>query len=85
MTINEAIKLAEIISEMKQELTDEQALKAKILYAKWEDLCNSKTISVNAGYRFLYKERLFKTLEDNHKFNSEIIPDEHSEFYIEIK
>lgn len=85
MTINEAIELARIISEMKQELTDEQALKAKILYAKWEDLCNSELIAVNTGYRFLYKGKLFKTLKDNHKFNSEIIPDEHSEFYIEIK
>lgn len=52
-------------------LTDEQALISKELYPKWEDLMGQ---TVEMGFRFRYKDKLYKTRQKSYTFVEHYVP-----------
>lgn len=55
-------------------LTDEQALEVVGIYPAWKKLCDSGFTAKDAGYRFRYKGKLYKTKTANFTFQSQWIP-----------
>lgn len=58
-----------------QYLPDTDALEAKNLYPKWEDLVEQGTVQTDeAGYKFRYGDDLYKCIDANPKFHSAWVP-----------
>lgn len=57
-----------------QNLSDKEAIEAKDIYETWEELVNKCFISGNAGYKFIYEGNLYKTVNENQRFQIEWIP-----------
>lgn len=72
MRRSEAIKLRKLIEEAVQVLPDNKALQGKFLYPKWESLFG---IEVEKGFKFQYKDFLYKTVPQSHIFQEYWIPD----------
>lgn len=56
-------------------LTDEQALEVVGIYPAWRKLCEVGYTAKDAGYRFRYKGKLYKTKTPNFTFQAQWIPD----------
>lgn len=68
-----------------QALTDAQALTVKALYEQWEDLVGQKFTAEKEGYKFLYGEDLYKTVNAEQEFQAQWVPGEGTEsIYIRI-
>ena len=74
--LDEAVRLKPYIEKGAQSLTDSDALKAKTIFPKWEDLVKVGSVDTdgNAGYRFSYNGDLYKCRSGNPTFAAEWIP-----------
>ncbi len=57
-----------------QGLSDADALKAKAIYRTWEELVFKGFTAVEAGYKFLHENQLYKTIHGNQSFQAEWVP-----------
>lgn len=73
ITMQKMNEIANAIIELKKAITDEQALLVKNLYPTWEDLVNQNK-TVESGYRFIYNNKLYKTLQSTYTFMSHWVP-----------
>lgn len=70
MTKKKMLELASAITLARGNIDDQVALKAKILYPKWENLIG---VYVDPGVRFTYGEDLYKVLQ-GHVCSAEWVP-----------
>lgn len=70
MTKKKMLELASAITLARGNIDDQVALKAKILYPKWENLIG---YIAEVGERFTYGEDLYKVLQA-HTFSAEWVP-----------
>jgi len=70
MTKKKMLELASAITLARGNIDDQVALKAKILYPKWENLIG---FIAEVGERFTYGEDLYKVLQ-THTFSAEWVP-----------
>lgn len=57
-----------------QALSDKEALSAKVLYDKWDNLVNEKFTAEKAGYKFTHEDILYKTINPNQEFQEQWVP-----------
>ena len=62
------------IEKAAQSLSDEDGLKAKALYPRWEKLVQLGSVTAEAGYRFTYNGDLYKCVNANPTFQADWIP-----------
>lgn len=62
------------IEKAAQSLSDEDGLKAKSLYPRWEKLVQLGSVTAEAGYRFTYGGDLYKCVNANPTFQSDWVP-----------
>ena len=62
------------IEKAAQSLSDEDGLKAKALYPRWEALVKKGSVTSEAGYRFTYNGDLYKCVNANPTFQADWIP-----------
>ena len=62
------------IEKAAQSLSDEDGLKAKALYPRWEKLVQLGSVTAEAGYRFTYNGDLYKCVNPDPKFQSDWVP-----------
>lgn len=63
-----------LIEKAAQSLSDEDGLKAKVLYPRWEKLVKLGSVTAEAGYRFTYNGDLYKCTGENPTFQADWIP-----------
>lgn len=68
-----AVAVAQIQAQI---LTDEQALTVKAIYPQWRDVIGQ---TVEQGFKFLYNDVLYKTIQDNLLIQEQYIPGESTE------
>lgn len=78
MTLQKMNEIADAIVLLKNQITEEQALLVKSLYPTWEDLVNQNK-TVESGYRFIYNNKLYKTLQSTYTFMSHWVPGSRTE------
>ena len=82
MDLNEFKTIAKLASKKLMSLNDEESLKNKTLYLNFEKLIG-KTLPLN--YKFVYENKLYKTIKDNLLVEKENVPSENtSSLYAEI-
>ena len=62
------------IEKAAQSLSDEDGLKAKALYHRWEKLVQLGSVTAEVGYRFTYNGDLYKCVNPDPTFQSDWIP-----------
>ena len=62
------------IEKAAQSLSDEDGLKAKALYPRWEALVKNGSVTAEAGFRFTHNGNLYKCVNANPKFQSDWVP-----------
>ena len=62
------------IEKAAQSLSDEDGLKAKTLYPRWEKLVQLGSVTAEAGYRFTYNGDLYKCVNANPTFQADWVP-----------
>lgn len=68
-------KLLVSISKISaQSFSDEEALSIKNIYETFEDLCAISYKAKSSGYKFIYNNELYKTVQENFTFQSQWIP-----------
>lgn len=77
MTRAEVLRLRSIIETAVQSLSDSEALEAVTLHPAWTSLIG-KTVE-QAGFRFQYGGKLYKTIPPNHTFAAQWVPGEGTE------
>lgn len=73
ITMQKMNEIIDAIVLLKNQITDEQALLVKSLYPTWEDLV-AQNKTVGSGYRFIYNNKLYKTLQSTYTFMSHWVP-----------
>lgn len=68
-----AIKQRKVYDTAVSYLTDEQALTVKSVYRQWESLVD-EGVTVPTGTRFVYGDKLFKTIQAEYTFVSHYVP-----------
>ena len=63
-----------LIEKAAQSLSDEDGLKAKVLYPRWEKLVQLGSVTAEAGYRFTHNGDLYKCVNANPTFQSDWVP-----------
>ena len=63
-----------LIEKAAQSLSDEDGLKAKVLYPRWEKLVQLGSVTAEAGYRFTYGGDLYKCVNANPTFQADWVP-----------
>ena len=63
-----------LIEKAAQSLSDEDGLKAKVLYPRWEKLVQLGSVTAEAGYRFTHNGDLYKCVNPNPTFQSDWVP-----------
>ena len=59
-----------------QALEDEQALQAKVLYPSWTEVIGQ---TVKKGFKFVYEEVLYKTIQDSLLIQEQYVPGQGTE------
>ena len=62
------------IEKAAQSLSDEDGLKAKALYPRWEKLVQLGSVTTEAGYRFTHGGNLYKCVNANPTFQADWVP-----------
>ena len=62
------------IEKAAQSLPDDDGLKAKALYPRWEKLVQLGSVTAPAGFRFTYNGGLYKCTDKNPTFQADWIP-----------
>lgn len=77
---NEVLNASVLVAKVSaQELNDADALKAKAIYNTWEELVQNEFIATKSEFKFTHKGELYKTVNENQKFQSDWIPGEGTE------
>ena len=63
-----------LIEKAAQSLSDEDGLKAKVLYPRWEKLVQLGSVTAEAGYRFTHNGDLYKCVNANPTFQADWVP-----------
>ena len=63
-----------LIEKAAQSLSDEDGLKAKVLYPRWEKLVQLGSVTAEAGYRFTHGGNLYKCVNANPTFQADWVP-----------
>ena len=75
MTYTEkALRLRPYIEKAAQSLSDADALEARTLYPKWEDLVELGTVEADEGFKFFYNGDLYRCRDANPQFQATWIP-----------
>lgn len=74
--LQQAERLRPYIEKAMQYLPDSDALQAKTLYPKWEDLVKLGKVDTDGkpGYRFYYDGELYKCVYGNPEFQTSWVP-----------
>lgn len=73
----EKAQAAVLVAQIQaQELTDEQAITVKAIYPQWSEIIGQ---TVALGYKFLYGDVLYKTIQDSLLIQEQYIPGEGTE------
>lgn len=73
----EVQQAAVLVAQMQaQSLTDAQALTVKAIYPQWRDIIGQ---TVDAGFKFLHGDVLYKTIQDSLLIQEQFIPGEGTE------
>lgn len=73
----EKAQVAVLVAQIQaQELTDEQAITVKAIYPQWSEIIGQ---TVALGYKFLYGDVLYKTIQDSLLIQEQYIPGEGTE------
>lgn len=76
--MSDLLKLARLtrpfIEKAAQSLSDEDGLKAKALYPRWEALVKKGSVTAPAGFRFTHGGALYKCVNANPTFQADWIP-----------
>lgn len=76
-TQSQMIQAAMLVAQMQaQTLEDRDALNVKVIYPQWQDVIGQ---TVKAGYKFLYGDLLYKTIQDKLLIQEQHIPGEGTE------
>lgn len=62
------------IEKSAQSLSDEDGLKAKALYPRWEALVKKGSVTAEEGYRFTYNGDLYKCVNPDPDFQADWVP-----------
>lgn len=68
MTREEMMQIIAAIVKMRDTAADEVAVKAKSLYPGFDKLCSDGYTAKDAGFRFVYGDKLYKTAQPNISF-----------------
>lgn len=63
-----------LIEKAAQSLSDEDGLKAKVLYPRWEKLVQLGSVTAPAGFRFTFAGDLYKCVSANPTFQADWVP-----------
>lgn len=74
--LEQALQLRPHIEKAMQSLPDSEALQAKTLYPRWEDLVKVGKVDTNGepGYRFSYDGDLYKCVNGDPEFQESWVP-----------
>lgn len=73
----ELYSAAVVVARAKvQELTDSEALQAKVLHDEWATLVEQNFTAPKEGFRFRHGNELYKTAQDNVPFQAQWVPGE---------
>lgn len=71
------VQAAVLVAQLQaQSLDDAQALNVKAIYPRWSDIVRQ---TVKLGYKFLYSDVLYKTIQDSLLIQEQYIPGEGTE------
>lgn len=79
ITMQKMNEIADAIVLLKNQITDKQAAEVKVLYPEWKDLVANNYTAQEAGYRFVYEDKLYKTLQASLTFMEQWIPGQGTE------
>lgn len=79
ITMQKMNEIADAIVLLKNQITDKQAAEVKVLYPEWKDLVANNYTAQEAGYRFVYEDKLYKTLQTSLTFMEQWIPGQGTE------
>ena len=84
-TREELYTIRAIIEKAMQTVDDSDALQAVCLFPSWESCVDLGTVESEAGFRFVYNDKLYKCVNVNPTFQAEWIPGEGTEsLYVRI-
>lgn len=72
--MDEARRLRPLIEKAAQSLSEPDALAAKTLYPRWEDLVVLGTVETTEGFKFRYENELYKCRYANPTFQADWVP-----------
>lgn len=73
-TDTEVLRVLVVPSMNTLSLDNNTALRCINYHPEWNELCASKFVAENKGFRFRYKDKLYATVQDSFTFQSQWVP-----------